>query len=255
MSSRPNPAASPTEGEPAAPSRDNATEVAATIVSLVKSRLACPETAAQDLRRLLGNSLAVDSAAERRQASLGLLIELVAEGGEFVATTTYEEVRTERLCRGEEWPAASTLSRLYGHWLAAVRAACRFWFDGGPQRVPGSHHHAVGTQRGYQPAEDPLHPAGGQAGPGAARGRLALAVGVLRVGGGQASPHSTLRQGTADPRPKADSKGVRRLRQRGRRRRTALRRPGSRGSRIGTRSPFLAFRRGPSSPRDAAGDP
>lgn len=38
-------------------------------------------------------------------------------------------------------PAASTLSRLYGHWLAAVRAACRFWFDGGPQRVAGSHHH------------------------------------------------------------------------------------------------------------------
>jgi hypothetical protein len=153
MSSRPSPPASSTEGEPTASSSDNATEVAATIVSLVKNRLACPENAAQDLRRLLGNSLAVDSPAERRQASLGLLIELVADDGEFVPTTTYEEIRKERLSKGEEWPAASTLSRLYGHWLAAVRAACRFWFDGGPQRVPGSHHHAVGTQPGYQPAE------------------------------------------------------------------------------------------------------
>lgn len=152
MSSRPNPVASPTEAELAAPSSDNASEVAATIVSLVRNRLACPETAAQDLRRLLGNSLAVDS-AERRQASLGLLIELVADDGEFVPTTTYEEIRKERLPKGEEWPAASTLSRLYGHWLAAVRAACRFWFDGGPQRVASNHHHAAGTQPGYQPAE------------------------------------------------------------------------------------------------------
>jgi len=84
---------------------------------------------------------------------LGLLIELVADDGEFVPTTTYEEVRKERLSAGEEWPAASTLSRLYGHWLAAVRAACRFWFDGGPQRVASNHHHAAGTQPGYKPAE------------------------------------------------------------------------------------------------------
>lgn len=150
MSSRPGSTASPRE---AAPAGDNATEVAAAIVSLAKSHLALPEIAAHDLRRLLGNSLAVDSPAERRQASLGLLIELVADNGEFVPTTTYEEVRKERLSKGEEWPAATTLSRLYGHWLAAVRAACRFWFDGGPQRVAGNHHHAVGAQPGYQPAE------------------------------------------------------------------------------------------------------
>jgi hypothetical protein len=153
VSSRPRPVGSPRKGEPIALSIDNATEVATTIVSLVKSRLACPETAAQDLHRLLGNSLAVGSPAERRQAGLGLLIELVADDGEFVPTTTYEEIRKERLSKGEEWPAATTLSRLYGHWLAAVRAACRFWFDGGPQRVAGSHRHAVGTQPGYQPAE------------------------------------------------------------------------------------------------------
>lgn len=125
---------------------DNATEVAAAIVSLAKSHLVLPEIAAQDLRRLLGNSLAVDSAAERRQASLGLLIELVADDGEFIPTTTYEGIRKKRLSRGEEWPAATTLSRLYGHWLSAVRARCRFWFDGGPQRVAGNHHHAVGAQ-------------------------------------------------------------------------------------------------------------
>lgn len=71
---------------------------------------------------------------------------------------------------------------------------------------------------------DPLHLAGGQARPGAARRPLALSMGVLRVGRGQAPPHSTLREGAADPRPQADPKGVWRLRQRGRGRRTPLRR-------------------------------
>ena len=145
--------------------------------------------------------LAVDSAAERRQAGLGLLIELVADDGEFVPTTTYEEIRKERLSKGEEWPAAPTLSRLYGHWLAAVRAACRFWATAGRSGWQA----ATTTRSAPSPAtsrRDPLHPAGGQAGPEAARRPLALAMGVLRVGGGQAPPHSTLREGAPDPRLK-----------------------------------------------------
>jgi hypothetical protein len=88
VSSRPGTVARPRKAGATAPAGENATEVAAAIVSLVKSHLALPETPAQDLRRLLGNSLAVDSPAERRQASLGLLIELVADDGEFVPTTT-----------------------------------------------------------------------------------------------------------------------------------------------------------------------
>jgi hypothetical protein len=127
------------------------TEVATSLGELVKDPGAVPDAAAHDLLRLLGNSLATSSPAERRQRRLGLLIELISEGGEFIPVTRYEEVRRERAAEGSDWPSASNLSRSYGHWLLAVKAANAFWFGGGRQRVRDGHTHARGTQPGYEP--------------------------------------------------------------------------------------------------------
>lgn len=124
-------------------SPDSATEVAQALADLVRDKAAFPDAAARHLADLLGHSLAVGTPGERRQARLGLLIELVSGGeGEFITSGAYEEARQSRRERGEEWPAASTLSRAYGHWLTALRAACRFWFEGGRARVASDHAHA-----------------------------------------------------------------------------------------------------------------
>lgn len=123
------------------------------IGELLKRPGACPEAAKRDLLRLLGHSLASTTPADRRQQRLGLLIELISEGGEFVPTTRYEQVRKERSAQGHGWPSSANLSRSYGHWLIAVKAANRFWFGGGRERVSDSHAHARGTQPGYQPRQ------------------------------------------------------------------------------------------------------
>src|SRR6201999_2682449 len=112
-----------------------------------------PVAAKRDLLRLLGHSLATATPADRRQQRLGLLIELISEGGEFVPTTRYEQVRKERSAQGHDWPSSANLSRSYGHWLIAVTAANRFWFGGGRERVSDNHAHARGTQAGYQPKD------------------------------------------------------------------------------------------------------
>lgn len=113
-----------------------------------------PQEAAADLKRLLGHRLAVSTVAHRRHAQLGLLIDLLSSGtGEFIPTTKYEEARHERRrTRGDEWPTASALSRAYGHWLRAHRAACRYWFDGGQGKVPANYAHTKRTQA-YKPEE------------------------------------------------------------------------------------------------------
>lgn len=132
---------------------DSATETAQSIASLACDRGACPDEAARQLARLLGHSLAAPSPAERRSARLGLLIDIVSEGeGEFVTAEAYELERGRRGGRGESWPAASSLSRAFGHWLSAVRAASRFWFDGGRARVASDHSHARPSQA-YRPSE------------------------------------------------------------------------------------------------------
>jgi hypothetical protein len=131
----------------------NVSEFAISIGELLKRPGVCPDVAKRDLLRLLGHSLAAESAADRRQRRLGLLIELVSEGGEFIPTTRYEEVRKERAAKGRDWPSASNLTRSYGHWLVAVKAANRFWFGGGRERVTDNHAHARGTQAGYRPTE------------------------------------------------------------------------------------------------------
>lgn len=133
--------------------QDSATEKAQTIASLVCDRRAFPDEAARQLEQLLGHSLAVPSAAERREARLGLLMDIVSQGeGEFVTSEAYERERSNRAACGESWPAASSLSRAYGHWLSAVHAACRFWVGGGKSRVPSDHRH-TGVSRTYKPME------------------------------------------------------------------------------------------------------
>jgi hypothetical protein len=116
----------------------SATEVAQVWSRLVVDLNACPREAANDLRDLLGHGLAGTDIGTRRQARLGLLLDLIAadDSGEYITTSVYDQARAKRLAKGEDWPDSSTLCRAYGHWLAAVRAATRFWFDGG--RAGGS---------------------------------------------------------------------------------------------------------------------
>ena len=131
---------------------DNATE-SAQILQHVVSKAAFPQQAADDLARLLGHSLATESSAQRRFAKLGLLIRLVAEtNAEFITSVRYEQARLAQ-DDPSSWPTAPALSRAYGHWLMAVKATCRYWFDGGIAAVPSSYEHAGGPKRGYQPQE------------------------------------------------------------------------------------------------------
>lgn len=132
---------------------DSATETAQMVACLVRDQKAFPEEAARQLEQLLSHSLAAPSAAERRVARIGLLIDIVSQGeGEFITVEAYEGERDKRKARGEVWPTASNLSRAYGHWLAAVRAACRYWFEGGQARVAADHRHARPSQS-YKPIE------------------------------------------------------------------------------------------------------
>lgn len=128
-------------------------EVTTSLCELVKDPRAFPDAAAKDLLRLLGHRVATQSPAERRQRRLGLLIELISEGGEFIPTPRYEKVRLEREDQGHHWPNAGVLSSNYGHWLIAVKAANRFWFGGGRERVTDNHSHARGSQPEYKPDE------------------------------------------------------------------------------------------------------
>jgi hypothetical protein len=131
----------------------NVSELVTSIGDLIRRPGTCSDIAKRDLLRLLGHSLATDSPADRRQQRLGLLIELISEGGEFIPSTRYEKVRKERAAQGVDWPNAVNLTRAYGHWLVAVKAANRFWFGGGRERVSDNHHHARGTQAGYEPVK------------------------------------------------------------------------------------------------------
>ncbi len=126
-------------------------ELVTSLGELVQDRDAVPDEARRDLLRLLSHSLAAETPAQRRQRRLGLLIELISEGGEFISTTRYEKQRKECAAQDQDWPSAANLVRSYGHWLVAVKAANRFWFEGGRQRVPDSYNHARGTQPSYEP--------------------------------------------------------------------------------------------------------
>ena len=123
------------------PSRsESATEVAWVLAQLVPG---LSEATASDLRRLLSHSLTCPTAAERREARLGLLIDIVADGsGGIPGVAEYEAARAERQQQSQSWPSSSTLIQAYGgHWLAAVRSAMRIAFDGTGGKAPSSGHH------------------------------------------------------------------------------------------------------------------
>lgn len=126
------------------------TEVAQTLAALAIDQHAFPSGAARDLARLLGHALGQKRPAEERQARLGLLIDLVSEGHDYVTAADYQAARAERAEKGETWPDASTLSRAFGHWISAMQAATRFWFDGGRARVRSERSY-TGRHGGYQP--------------------------------------------------------------------------------------------------------
>jgi hypothetical protein len=116
----------------------NASECAQVLASLVPK---LPEVTARTLMQLLGHHLAAPSAALRRQARLGLLIEMVARGT-VPNTDQYMAERDLRRQRGENWPTYSVLINAYGHWLAAQKAAIKLVEIGSRARVATSHHHA-----------------------------------------------------------------------------------------------------------------
>jgi len=147
-----NPRSDPTSPDDNRRARTSqASEVAQVLAQAVSSR-GFPQSAAEDLSRLLGHSLADPGAGNRRNARLGLLIDLLSDGsGEVIVRDRYERERKRRRDTGQQWPSSSQLCDAYGHWLVAVRAAARFWFDGGHGRVWSSHKHARQQKKGSLP--------------------------------------------------------------------------------------------------------
>ena len=94
-----------------------------------------------DLKRLIQHLLTSFNEHERRYARLGLLVEMVLSPrtGEVPPTRLYDELRDLRRLEGEEWEDSTTLSRAYGGWPKAVRAAMRFAFNGTAGRVPSKY--------------------------------------------------------------------------------------------------------------------
>jgi hypothetical protein len=95
--------------------------------------------AREQLRQLLGHDLAVPSVGERREAVLGLLIELVSDGSGVVPTVAeYAAARSREAAVGRDWPSPSMLSAHFGDWLGAVRSATLLVVRGPASRVPAS---------------------------------------------------------------------------------------------------------------------
>jgi hypothetical protein len=112
-------------------------------LGLAKLVRALSPQAVADLERLLVNSIGAPSAAELREARLGLLVEMVSAGdGQIPAVRDYLELRGRRAQAGEDWPTASSLLAAYGSITAAARAAMRLHHDGSQARVPHTHRHA-----------------------------------------------------------------------------------------------------------------
>jgi hypothetical protein len=119
---------------------EKASEVAAMIARLVQDRAAFPDHAAEDLKRLLGHNLAAPPREARRWDNLALLAKVIVEREGLLPTASdYENARTSREA---DAPAASTLVKRYGHWLAALRAAANL--------ISVEHH-------GQAPAEKRRH--------------------------------------------------------------------------------------------------
>jgi hypothetical protein len=125
---------------------DGASEVAAAIARMVGNGEVVPERAAEDLRRLLGHELAVPRREARRWDNVSLLVALIVEREGLLPTVAdYENARAGRATNA---PAASTLVKRYGHWLAALKAAARLI-------SPRPHLPALSEQLRYHPRYRP----------------------------------------------------------------------------------------------------
>jgi hypothetical protein len=94
------------------------------LTELVRSKRSVPNDAAHDLLRLLSNKLATETAAQRRMARLGSLLDMVATGtGEFISSPAYDAARDAAGEHGREYPSAAELGRytwpLEFFWFAA----------------------------------------------------------------------------------------------------------------------------------------
>jgi hypothetical protein len=122
------------------------------LAELVRSKRSVPNDAAHDLLRLLSNKLATETPAQRRMARLGSLLDMVATGtGEFIPSPAYDAARDAAGEHGREYPSAAELGRYYGGWMSALRAAMRFYFEGGSARVAAQA--SGGLHLGYDPQE------------------------------------------------------------------------------------------------------
>lgn len=122
---------------------EEATYASEYAVLLAESVAALPETSARELRDLLCDFLAQGHTARRREARLGLLIELL-EFGERASPVTqseYEAARAERAGRGEDWPPATVISTPFGGWDQACLVALRLSRLGTGARQSADHSH------------------------------------------------------------------------------------------------------------------
>lgn len=108
---------------------------------------------ARDLERLLAYEIGLPKSSELRQARLGVLVELVADGsGEIPGTAAYKRslaaIRREgEASHGDAGASVASLINAYGSWHSAVRAAMRLAAEGEGSRVGSSQresrrHHA-----------------------------------------------------------------------------------------------------------------
>lgn len=116
-----------------------------------------PDRAARDLYDLLGHGLSAQTAAERREARLGLLIDLVADvaadgGTEPPRRSDYDDARACRTADGEDWPSSTALSDAYLGWSRAVAAALEV-FDGDGRGISTDKTHSTKHRQSYTRAE------------------------------------------------------------------------------------------------------
>lgn len=126
-------AGSPGDGEPNAPSA---------IVDVVRLVPALSHRTLKDLERLLAARLAEPTPAQRREARIGLLMELIEDTGEVPGAAHYDAARRKRQSVGEIWPSRATLNTIYGDWFTTCDAAMRLVFEGGPPYCREGQHGA-----------------------------------------------------------------------------------------------------------------
>ncbi|MBK8294069.1 MAG: hypothetical protein IPK93_04550 [Solirubrobacterales bacterium] len=101
------------------------TEVGEFLVSLSS---ALPKKTRNELVRMLGHSVALPTAAELREARLGLLVTMMG-GGRIPTSTEYNLERSARAELSEKWPSHANLVLHFGTWARAAQAALDLHFS------------------------------------------------------------------------------------------------------------------------------